>query len=337
MSKRVVAIDLMSGDHGIEVSLPATLQHWKRNRNPELEYLLIGDQAQYQHYLDKHPDCHNFTFIHAGDIITMDDEPTKAIRKKDSSMRVMIQLIKEGRADGGISAGNTGALMMLSHLIIKPIEGISRTAICAAFPALLGKTWVLDLGANIICEPHNLYQFAVMAQALVQSVDQKKQPTISLLNVGSEAHKGNPLVQESAKLLEQSSLNYRGFIEGDTLFTNNSDIVVTDGFTGNSVLKACEGLARYIFQETKREVSKNYLNKLLSVLALPILLKMKNKYDPSNYNGASFLGFKKTVVKSHGGATVTGFMHAIDIAVSQIQSNLPNLIEEKMNVPGGAH
>ncbi|MDI9347045.1 MAG: phosphate acyltransferase PlsX [Methylacidiphilales bacterium] len=328
--KYVLAIDLMSGDYGIEVSIPATIQLVNSCTDKNLAFLLIGDKKSYNLYAKELSNISQIEYVFAEEIITMEEEPSKAIRKKDSSMRVMIELIKEGRADGGLSAGNTGALMMLSHLLIKPIQGIIRTAICAPFPTLYGKTWVLDLGANVVCEPINLYQFAIMSHALVSATDFTESPSISLLNVGSESHKGSPLVQETSKLLEKSLLNYKGFIEGDTIFTNKSDIVITDGFTGNSVLKACEGLARYLIHETKREVSKNIMLKIFGLMALPMLLKLKNKYDPSNYNGASFLGLNKIIIKSHGSTNIKGFKNAIQIAIQQIKADLPNQIEQKI-------
>lgn len=329
-----LAIDLMSGDFGMEVSLPSIHHYIAENKKKKIHFLLVGDPDKYEALskVTSQPSrASSVEFIPSETIVTMDEEPAKAVRKRKSSMRMAINLVKEGRADGCVSAGNTGALMMLSHLILKPMEGIERTAICAGFPSVNGRTWVLDLGANIISEARHLYQFSIMAGTLVSVMDSIANPTISLLNVGSEHHKGNALVQKADKLIGESKNNYLGFIEADEIFSEKSNIVVTDGFTGNSVLKGCEGLARFLVKETKSEANKNIYNKILAAMAMPILQKIKNRFDPSNYNGASFLGFLKTIVKSHGSTDIKGFKNAVAIAVNQIENNLPEKIRDSVH------
>ncbi|MCI0734127.1 MAG: phosphate acyltransferase PlsX [Methylococcaceae bacterium] len=252
---------------------------------------------------------------HASQRVEMDDEPSKVLRnKKDSSMRVAINLVRDGIAGACVSAGNTGALMATARFVLKMIPGIDRPAIIATLPSIRGHTYVLDLGANVECTAEHLFQFAVMANELVKAVEDLDRPKIGLLNIGSEEIKGNDQVKKASKLLSDADFNFVGFSEGDDVCAGDVDIVVTDGFVGNVALKSAEGVAKMISHEIKQAFSRNLLTKLTALIARPVLKSVKNRIDPRLYNGASLLGLRGIVIKSHGGADALAFANAIKTA-----------------------
>ena len=264
----------------------------------------------------------------------MSESPAIALRtKKQSSMALMLQAVRDGDADGCVSAGNTGALMVLSRHILKTTESIDRPAIISALPREDGKhTFVLDLGANVGCDSEQLYQFAVMGQAVAQVLDDTRQPSVALLNIGSEEIKGNDQVRAANDLLrEDTGLNYIGYVEGSDLFRAKADVVVCDGFVGNVALKTIEGLARYVMSEVRREFRQNWWSRLLGLLVLPLWKKVEERINPSGYNGAAFVGLRGVVVKSHGNADAYEFNQAILSARQYVDKNLPQKIENLLS------
>jgi len=264
---------------------------------------------------------------HASEVVAMDEAPALALKKKkDSSMRVAINLVKDQSAQACVSAGNTGALMATSKFVLKTISGISRPAICTILPSMTGHTHMLDLGANLECTPENLREFAIMGSVLAQSVDGLENPSVGLLNIGSEAMKGSESVKQASQLIEASGLNYHGFVEGDDIYKGTVNVVVTDGFVGNVSLKTGEGLAALVNHVLRREFKKNFVTKLTAIIALPVLNAVRKILDPRRYNGASLLGLNGIVVKSHGGADTSSFFNAIKIASIEIEKDVPQRI-----------
>jgi glycerol-3-phosphate acyltransferase PlsX len=258
----------------------------------------------------------------------MDELPSKALRnKKDSSMRVAIDLVKAGRAAACVSAGNTGALMATARFVLKTLPHVDRPAIITVLPAVNGRTWVLDLGANVDCSAEHLYQFAVMGVELVTAVEGLAAPRVGLLNIGQEEIKGNEQVKQAHELLQRSDLNYVGYVEGDDMYLRDDlDLVVTDGFVGNVALKNTEGVAKMIRHFIKIEFQRNWLTKAAALMALPVLNALRRRIDPRRYNGASLLGLRGIVVKSHGGADAVAFRNAIAIAKKEVLSDVANRI-----------
>ena len=247
-------------------------------------------------------------------------------------MRVAINLVKEGQAQACVSAGNTGALMATARFVLKTLPGIDRPAIIAEVPTLKGKTWVIDLGANVDSSADHLFQFAVMGSALIQALEKKKNPRIALLNIGVEEIKGNDQVKRAASMLSECPLmNYVGYVEGDHFYSGDVDLIVCDGFVGNVALKASEGLAKLILTLLKESYNRNWFTKLAGFLSLPALRYLKQRIDPARYNGASMLGLNGIVVKSHGGASIEGFQSAIDEAVLEAGSNVVDLVRDQIN------
>jgi len=267
----------------------------------------------------------------ASQVVDMDEPPAKALRgKKDSSMRVAINLVKEGEADACVSAGNTGALMATGRFVLKTLAGIDRPAIITALPSIDGHTHVLDLGANIDSTSEHLFQFAVMGSVIASAIDNTESPRVGLLNVGEEEMKGSDTVKVAAQLLANSELNYIGFVEGDDIFKGGSDVVVCDGFVGNVGLKTSEGVAKMISHYMKEEFNRNILTKLIGLLTLPVLKSFRNKIDPRQYNGASLAGLRGIVIKSHGSADVLSFGNAINIALKQVKQAVPDKIRSNL-------
>ena len=323
-----LAVDAMGGDAGLPVTVPAVAQLLKKY--PDVRVLLVGQleqttQALQSAGLAQHA---NIEIVAASEVVSMDDPVAVALRnKKDSSMRVAINQVKEGRAQAAVSAGNTGALMAVSRFVLKTLKGIDRPAICTAIPTRDGHCHMLDLGANVDSEPAHLLQFALMGDAVVRAVDGIETPRVALLNIGEEDIKGNEQIKEAAQLLSANpSLNYVGFVEGDGIFHGEADVIVCDGFVGNVALKTMEGVASMISGMIKEEIGRNWLNKLSALLALPMLSGLKKRLDPQRYNGASLVGLNGVVVKSHGGADVQGFVSALEVALREAQRNVPALI-----------
>ena len=325
-----IAIDAMSGDAGAPAILEAAALFLKRHNDSHL--LLVGDPDVLQPLLDRNPlPAGSATLVPASEVVTMDDSTAVAMRqKKDSSMRVAVNQVKEGKASACISAGNTGALMAISRFVLKTLPGIDRPAIITTIPAIDGHTHMLDLGANVDCTPEHLFQFAVMGSILASAVDNLQNPKIGLLNIGSEEIKGNEQIREAAKLIGDSSLNYAGFVEGNEIFTRKADVVVCDGFAGNVALKTSEGVATAVSHYLKEEFKRSLWNKAVALLALPILKAFRRRIDPREYNGASLLGLQGVVIKSHGGADAFAFANALDIARLEIQNDVPNMIGQQV-------
>ncbi len=322
-----IALDAMGGDHGPPVTVPAALAALRRHA--DIEVVLVGDEAALQRELERHGGRNRdrLSLRHASQVVGMDEAPAQALRnKKDSSMRVAIDMVRAGEADAAVSAGNTGALMATAKFVLKTLPGIDRPAICTALPALGGHTHILDLGANIDCSGEQLYQFAVMGYALVAAVDDKREPRVGLLNVGQEAIKGNPRVKEADRLLQDSPIHYIGYVEGDDIYRGTADVVVCDGFVGNVALKTSEGLAKMVSANIKAEFMRNPLTKLAGLVASPVLSAYRRKIDPRRYNGASLLGLNGIVIKSHGGADEVALANALHIARLEVRQQVPRRI-----------
>lgn len=295
----------------------------------------VGDKAGIENELNNNSSYSKFAdrinITHASEIINMSDSPSVALRhKKDSSMRVAINLVKNGEADACVSAGNTGALMSIARFVLKTIKGVDRPAIMSAVPTLTGPTHVLDLGANIDSKPSTLLQFAIMGSIAVQNTENIKNPSVGLLNVGSEELKGNEKSQETSELLKNSSLNYIGFVEGDDIYKGNIDVIVCDGFEGNIALKASEGVAKMFSYFIRKSFNKNLFTRLVALIAQPVMRDFKSKVDPGKYNGASLLGLKGVVVKSHGNADVDSFLQAIKEAYLEAHAKITDKISTQL-------
>lgn len=327
-----IALDAMGGDHGPRVIVPAALKYLGGDKDCEL--ILVGREEAIRDALPGSSLPARLSIHHASEEVGMDELPSRALRsKKDSSMRVAINLVKEGAADACVSAGNTGALMATARFVLKTLPHVDRPAIISALPAINGRTWVLDLGANVDSDAEHLYQFAVMGSELVAAVEGLDSPTVGLLNIGQEEIKGNEQVREAHDLLSDSGLNYIGYIEGDDIYLKDDlDVVVTDGFVGNVALKNSEGLAKMISQFMAVEFKRNLLTKLAALVALPVLRALRRRIDPRRYNGASLLGLRGIVVKSHGGADELAFGNAIAIARKEVIADIAERIEQRVEL-----
>jgi glycerol-3-phosphate acyltransferase PlsX len=327
----VIAVDAMGGDHGPSVTVPAALDFLAAASNAAV--VLVGQAAPLEAALAKaRPQLRERVSVRvASEIVDMNEPPADALRrKKDSSMRVAINLVKEGTADACVSAGNTGALMAIARFVLKTLPGIDRPAIASQLPTRSGDTLVLDLGANVNCTPEQLVQFAAMGSALVSAVGGIERPTIGLLNIGQEDIKGNDVVKEAAELLKASPLNFVGNVEGDDIYKGTTDIVVCDGFVGNVLLKASEGLAQMLYEFLKAEFTRNVLTKLAAAVVYPVLMSFRGRIDPRRYNGATLVGLRGVVVKSHGGADVLAFTNAIARACAEVDRGVLDRIAQRI-------
>lgn len=315
----------MGGDHGPAVTVPAAVRAVERH--PGLELVLVGEEAAVHAELARAGGGERLSVEHAPQVVEMHEKPSAALRgKRESSMRRAIDLVKGGRASACVSAGNTGALMAMARFVLKTLPGIDRPAICAALPGIEKATHMLDLGANVDSTSEELFRFAVMGAVLAEAVDNRESPTVALLNIGEEEIKGNDRVKQTALLLEQSRLNYYGFVEGDDIFRGKVDVIVCDGFVGNVALKASEGVARMLGEMAREEFSRSLFTKLGAVCARPALGALRRRADPRRYNGASLVGLRGIVVKSHGSADALSFSHAIDVAVLETEKAVPERI-----------
>lgn len=335
-----VAVDAMGGDHGPAVTVPAALAFLASE--PDAHIVLVGLETPLAEALAKSRSANRDRVrIHAAtEVVAMDEPPADALRrKKDSSMRVAINLVKDGTAQACVSAGNTGALMAIARFVLKTLPGIDRPAIASQLPTKTGVTTALDLGANVNCSAEQLVQFAVMGSALVKAVGGIARPTVGLLNIGEEDIKGNDVVKQAAELLKASPLNFYGNVEGDDLYKGTTDVVVCDGFVGNVALKASEGLVVMLYDFLKAEFTRNPLTRLAAFAAYPVLMAFKRRVDPRNYNGATLVGLKGVVVKSHGGADVQGFTTALRKAHAEVAHGVLDKIALEMAAmpaPGAA-
>jgi glycerol-3-phosphate acyltransferase PlsX len=330
-----IAIDAMSGDRGPSVSVPAAVA--AAHEFSDVRFTLIGRQPDLERELGRAFPS-NVSCLFAADVVEMTDHPREALRrKKDSSMRRAIDLVKAHDAHACVSAGNTGALMATAHFVLKMLPGVERPAIVSLIPSRGGHTYMLDLGANASCTPVQLCQFAVMGSVLAADLEgAHARPRVGLLNIGEEEIKGNDIVQAAHNLLTATDLNYVGFVEGHDIFSDKVDVVVTDGFTGNVALKAMEGAARLIGEIMREEFTRTTLRKLGALAGRPALKALRARVDPRRYNGASMIGLNGIVIKSHGGTDLFGFQRAIEVAVLEARNGVPARIAQRLDAPRGA-
>jgi glycerol-3-phosphate acyltransferase PlsX len=328
--KTVIAVDAMGGDHGPSVTVPACIDFLEAH--PEAELILVGLRDTIDAELLRLGSRNSrLSVVHASQVVGMDEDVRTAIRtKKDSSMRVAIDQVKVGRAQACVSAGNTGALMGTAKFVLKTIEGIDRPAICAVLPTRNGQVYALDLGANADCTPEHLVQFAIMGSTLVKAVEGKANPTVGLLNIGSEEIKGNEVVKKAAELLRGVPINFYGNVEGDDIYKGTTDVVVCDGFAGNVALKTSEGLAKMLGDFLKEEYTRGLLSRLAAIVSYPVIRRFRRRVDHRRYNGAALLGLRGIVVKSHGSADRLAFSTALARAHNEASHGLLERIGEEI-------
>ena len=327
-----IAVDCMGGDHGPSVTVPAVLDFLGRDAG--CSAVLVGREAALRPLLRGAERLgQRLRIQNASEVVEMHDAISIALRnKKDSSMRVAVDLVKDGRADAALSAGNTGALMAISRFVLKTLRGIDRPAIASILPTVDGHCYVLDLGANVDCTAEHLCQFGIMGTLLVAALEHRDRPSVGLLNIGEEDIKGNEVVKQAAELLKESGLNFLGNVEGDQIWRGAADVVVCDGFVGNVLLKSSEGLAQMIASGLKEEFSRNLLTKLSALMALPVIRAFKRRFDHRAYNGDSLLGLKGIVFKSHGSADAYAFRCALERAAEAARERLPEKIAARMAI-----
>ena len=326
-----LAIDCMGGDHGSKVTVPAALDFLREDH--DCSVILVGQQEELLPLLGQAKQEFGARLVirHASEQVAMDEPIATALRgKKDSSMRVAAELVKSGEAQAALSAGNTGALMAISRFVLKTLPGIDRPAIASIVPTLHGHTYLLDLGANVDCQPEHLLQFGIMGSLLISALEHKERPKVGLLNIGEEAIKGNEVVKRAGELFRESGLNYYGNVEGDDIYKGTVDLVVCDGFVGNVTLKTSEGLASMMSAALREEFNRNFVTRMAALIAMPVLNAFKHRFDPRRYNGATLLGLKGVVVKSHGSADVLAFFCALEQAAKAARNNLPERIAARM-------
>jgi glycerol-3-phosphate acyltransferase PlsX len=324
-----IAIDAMGGDHGTHVTVPAAVEYLRKNPNDTIVLVGLADAIEAELHALKMSAGPQLRIIAASEVVEMDESPQAAMRnKKDSSMRIAINLVKDGEASACVSAGNTGALMATARYVLKTLPGIDRPAIASYLPTNKGQVCMLDLGANTDCNAEHLLQFAIMGSTLVTALEHKPNPSVGLLNIGSEDIKGNEVVKQAAQLLRESDLNFYGNVEGNDIFKGTTDLVVCDGFVGNVALKTTEGLAQMLGGFLREEFCRNVFTKLAGLVAMPVLKAFKRRVDHRRYNGASFLGLKGIVVKSHGSADDFAFLCAIERAAEEARGGMLQQISE---------
>ncbi len=325
-----IAVDAMSGDEGASVAVDAVTQ--SLSRHDDLIIDLVGQLDVLEPLVAKRkisPALRDrLSLVAASEIVSMSESPASSLRqKKDSSMRVAINRVQSGAAQACVSAGNTGALMATARFVCKTLDGIDRPAILAPIPSRRGGTLMLDLGASAECTPEQLFQYAVMGAVVAQAVYRLESPRVGLLNIGAEDIKGNPQVQQAGRLLNDSKLNYIGFVEGDDIYIGEVDVVVCDGFIGNVALKTSEGLGKLISEYLRAEFSKTLATRLAGLFAMPVLKRFRLRVDPRQYNGATLAGLQGTVVKSHGDADAFAFASAISVARTEVSEAVPTRIK----------
>ena len=332
-----IAIDCMGGDNGPSVTVPAALEFLAGHADARV--VLVGRKEAIEPELERQlrRDETRIEIRHAAEVVAMDESPASALRgKKDSSMRVAVNLVKAGEVQAAVSAGNTGALMAISRFVLKALPGIDRPAIISVLPTVTGgETYMLDLGANVDCEPEHLYQFALMGATLVTALEHKEKPRVGLLNIGEESIKGNDVVKRASQLLRASGLNFVGNVEGDGIYKGHADVIVCDGFVGNVALKTTEGLAQMLGAFLREEFTRNPLTKLAALIAWPVLAAFKRRVDHRRYNGATLIGLRGIVVKSHGSADCFAFQRAIERALEEAQNDVITRISGRL-APAGA-
>jgi len=329
-----IAVDAMGGDHGLPVTIPATIQFLSQASS--VNCLLVGDESAIGRALESQKPAtairSRIELVHASEVVGMDEAIAVALRgKKDSSMRRSIECVRDARAQACVSAGNTGALMALSRMVLKTMEGIDRPAIAAQMPNVRGgATMMLDLGANVDCTAEHLLQFAIMGAALSSALDQSRRPSIGLLNIGEEVIKGNDVVKQAGELLRSSGLNFIGNVEGKDIFSGTVDVVVCDGFVGNVALKTSEGLASMLAQTLREEYGSGLVSRLAALVSLPVIQRIRRRMDHRRYNGASLVGLRGIVFKSHGSADELAFQTALARAAHAVERNLIHQIAQAL-------
>jgi phosphate acyltransferase len=322
-----VAIDVMGGDHGPSVIVPAARNMCRRY--PDLHLLLVGRAEEIEPLLQSEPATTRLRIVDAREVVNMDEPAADALRKKkNSSLRVAIDMVKQGDADACVSAGNTGALMATARFVLKTLPGIDRPAIMTAVPTTKGHVHMLDLGANSDCTSEHLFQFAVMGSVAASLIENISSPRVGLLNIGEEKIKGNDTVRQTAAMLAASDLNYIGFVEGNDIAAHKADVIVCDGFTGNVALKVMEGTAQLVRHFLRDVFGKNLYGRFAALVAMPVLKSLAKSLDPRRYNGASLVGLNGIVIKSHGGADVVAFEQAIYTAMIEVEKGVPDKIHQ---------
>ncbi len=317
----------MGGDHGPRVCVPAALAMLADN--PDLRIILVGQESRIRPLLNGNSD--RLSVVHASEVVQMDEKPADALRKKkDSSLRVAINLVKQDKADACVSAGNTGALMATAKFVLKTLPSIDRPAIMAALPTVKGHMYMLDLGANSNCSSEHLFQFAVMGSVVASVIENIEHPRVALLNIGEEEMKGNDNIRQAAALLSASNLNYTGFVEGDGISKHVADVIVCDGFTGNVALKVMEGTASLVSHFIRKGFGSGLYGRFSGLVALPVLKRLRKSLDPRQYNGASLVGLNGIVIKSHGGADELALQQAIRVAMLEVEKNVPETIHRML-------
>lgn len=326
-----IAIDCMGGDHGPHVTVPAAIEFLGMYQDTSIVLVGLSDAIGAELRLAGNPHSNRIRIHHAPEIVSMDESPLIALRgKKESSIRLAAELVKSGEAQALVSAGNTGALMAISRYVLKTLPGIDRPAILSVLPSKTGGTYVLDLGANVDSTAEHLLQFAIMGSVLVAAVEHKERPTVGLLNIGQEDIKGTEVVKKTAELLRASGLNFIGNVEGDDIFKGRCDVVVCDGFVGNVALKSAEGLAQMLGAFLKEELSRSFMRKLIAVIAAPVLKAFKRRVDHRTYNGATLVGLKGIVVKSHGSADQFSYRRAIERAREEVENGVIDRLTHRL-------
>ncbi len=326
-----IAVDAMGGDHGTHVTVPAAAEYLRKHPGDTIVLVGLPEAIEAELRSLNLSTGPNLRIHPASEVVGMDESPQLALRnKKDSSMRVAINLVKSGEAAACISAGNTGALMATARYVLKTMSGIDRPAIASFLPTVNGQVCMLDLGANVDCTAEHLLQFALMGSTLVSAIEHKNNPTVGLLNIGSEEIKGNEVVKQAAELLQKSDLNFYGNVEANEIFKGVTDVVVCDGFVGNVSLKTTEGLAKMLASFLREEFNRNIFTKVAGLIAMPVLNAFKRRVDPRRYNGASLLGLRGIVVKSHGSADSFSFLCAIERAAEEARGGMLHHISERI-------
>ena len=327
-----IAVDAMGGDGSPKKIIGGIIHNHKSNQ--ENFFKIFGDKNQIEKYIDKRIDKKFYEIIHTNNVVKSTDSPLEAAKRgKDTSMWLSIESVKNKESDIVISAGNTGALLVISKLNLKMIENIDKPALSALWPNKKGMSVVLDLGANIECSAKNLVDFSIMGASLYKSLYPKEMPNVALLNIGSEELKGNEIIKETFQKLNEKKINnfnFAGYIEGNELMNGNVNVIVSDGFTGNVALKTAEGTANFITSEMKKALSGSLIGKISSLLNISNLKRFKKRLDPRLYNGAIFIGLDSPVVKSHGGTDFIGFSNSIDVCNRIIKGNLIDKIKENI-------
>ena len=329
---KTLAIDCMGGDYGPSVIIPAAISALQQH--PDLQIFLVGPQQELDTHLKHQPQFGTRLQVQpASEVIGMSEKPSVALRRKpDSSMRKSLELVRDGKADACVSSGNTGALMALATVLLGTLPGIERPAVTAELPNRKGSvTNMLDLGANIDASAEQLTSFAIMGHVLSELADGIENPRVALLNIGEEAIKGRDSIKLAGDMLSsQSEIDYVGYIEANEIFDGNVDVVVCDGFTGNNVLKACEGITRFLYDQLKTEFTSGLWSRAVSALVWPLLKRFQRRINPDQYNGASLLGLREIVIKSHGSADSKATLFAINKAITEIERQVPQAIQDKV-------